>query len=67
MMRKNWFDFVRKTRVKMQRKDKAKKVTHQMAMSEASKLWPKEKAKIERRMKREAKKQKEPETDSNTQ
>ncbi len=64
-MRKNWFDFVRKTRVKMQRKDKAKKVTHQMAMSEASKLWPKEKAKIERRMKREAKKQKEPETDSN--
>ena len=64
-MRKNWFDFVRKTRVKMQRKDKTKKVTHQMAMSEASKLWPKEKAKIERRIKRESKKQKEPETDSN--
>ena len=67
MMRKHWFDFVRKTRAKMQRKDKAKKVTHQMAMSEASKLWPKEKAKIERRIKRESKKHKEKETDSDPQ
>ena len=57
MMRKEWFDFVRKTRVKLQRKDKTKKVTHQMAMSEASKLWAKEKEKIIRKRKREEKKQ----------
>ena len=56
MMRKEWFAFVRKTRVKLQKKDKTKKITHQMAMSEASKHWPKEKAKIARRMKREQKK-----------
>ena len=56
MMRKEWFAFVRKTRVKLQKKDKTKKITHQMAMSEASKHWPKEKAKIARRLKREQKK-----------
>ena len=55
-MRKEWFDFVRRTRAKLQRKDKSKKVTHQMAMSEASKTWIKERAKIQRRHKREQKK-----------
>ena len=53
MMRKEWFDFVRKTRKKLQRSSKNKDVTHQKAMSEASKLWPKEKEKIQRRLKRE--------------
>ena len=56
MMRKEWFAFVRKTRAKLQRADKTKKVTHQMAMSEASKSWPTEKVKIERRNKRRQKK-----------
>ena len=56
MMRKEWFQFVRKTRVKLQRKNKNKTVSHQQAMSEASKLWPKEKEKIQRRIKREEKK-----------
>ena len=56
MMRKEWFDFVRKTRTKLQRKSKTKKITHQIAMSEASKLWPKEKEKILRKIKRDAKK-----------
>ena len=56
MMRKEWFDFVRKTRAKLQRKDKNNKVTHQKAMSEASKLWAKEKERIIRKRKREEKK-----------
>jgi len=56
MMRKEWFAFVRKTRTKLQRKDKSKTVSHQMAMSEASKHWPNEKEKIKRRIKREEKK-----------
>ena len=55
-MRKEWFEFVRKTRVKLQRKDKSKKITHQTAMAEASKLWAKEKEKILRKRKREQKK-----------
>ena len=55
-MRKEWFDFVRKTRAKLQRKDKNNKVTHQKAMSEASKLWAKEKERIIRKRKREEKK-----------
>ena len=55
-MRKEWFAFVRKTRGKLQRKNKGKTVTHQTAMAEASKLWPKEKEKILRRLKREEKK-----------
>ena len=44
-MRKEWFNFVAVTRKRMQRKTK-EKVTHRMAMKEASALWPKEKAKI---------------------
>ena len=56
MMRSAWFEFVHKTRVKLQRKSKDKKITHQFAMSEASKLWKKEKEKIIRKRKREEKK-----------
>ena len=56
MMRKEWFEFVKKVRTKLQRKDKTKNITHQFAMSEASKLWPKEKEKILRKRKREEKK-----------
>ena len=56
MLRQEWFSFVKKTRVKMQRKDKSKNITHQMAMKEASKNWATEKSKIERRIKREEKK-----------
>jgi len=56
MMRKEWFAFVKKTRAKLQRRDKSKKVTHQMAMAEASKIWPCEKEKIIRRIKRQEKK-----------
>ena len=55
-MRTQWFDFVRATRRKMQRKNKNKNVTHQEAMAAASKVWPKEKEKILRKIKREEKK-----------
>ena len=51
-MRKEWFNFVAVTRKRMQRKTK-EKVTHRMAMKEASALWPKEKAKILNRRKRD--------------
>ena len=51
-MRKEWFNFVAVTRKRMQRKTK-ENVTHRMAMKEASALWPKEKAKILNRRKRE--------------
>ena len=54
-MRKEWFNFVAVTRKRMQRKTK-EKVTHRMAMKEASALWPKEKAKILNRRKREERK-----------
>ncbi len=51
-MRKEWFNFVAVTRKKMQRKSK-EPVTHRGAMKEASIVWPKEKAKILNRRKRE--------------
>ena len=51
-MRKEWFNFVAATRKKMTRKTK-EPVTHRVAMKEASILWPKEKAKILNRRKRE--------------
>ena len=51
-MRKEWFNFVAVTRKKMQRKTKDP-VTHRGAMKEASIVWPKEKAKILNRRKRE--------------
>ena len=54
-MRRNWFDFVKKIRAKLSRQRKAN-VSHREAMKEASILWPKEKEKLLRRQKREAKK-----------
>ena len=54
-MRKSWFEFVKKTRVKLSRARK-ENVSHRDAMKEASVLWPKEKEKLLRRAKREAKK-----------
>ena len=53
-MRKFWFEHVRKTRKKLS-KGKKEQATHRQAMAAASVTWPKEKAKIERRLKREAK------------
>ena len=48
--RTEWFAWVAKTRKKM------KGATHKEAMSAASVTWPKQKAKLERKAKREAKK-----------
>ena len=56
MLRKEWFAFVKKVRTKMQRNDKSLNVTHQQAMSAASKLWPAEKVKIQRKIVRQEKK-----------
>ena len=53
-MRKEWFDHVRKTRVKMSRGKE--QVTHRLAMQEASKTWADTKSKIERRHQREDRK-----------
>ena len=49
--RKAWFEWVAKTRKKM------KGGTHKEAMSAASITWPKQKAKLQRRAAREAKRQ----------
>ena len=54
-MRKEWFNFVAVTRKKLQRKTK-ENVSHRAAMKEASLVWPKEKAKILNRQKREERK-----------
>ena len=54
-MRKNWFDFVKKTRVKMARRTK-EKVSHRDAMKEASTNWAAEKAKLLKRIARESRK-----------
>ena len=56
-MRKHWFEYVAKTRKRMQRKAGKKTViTHKQAMTEASKGWCKEKVKIQRKELREKKK-----------
>ena len=55
-LRKEWFEHVRKTRKKMSRGQKDL-VDHRAAMKCASQTWPKEKEKILKRRKREAKKQ----------
>ena len=55
-MRKRWFEFVAVVRKRMSRKLK-RDVTHREAMKEASGLWPKEKAKILNKIKRERRKQ----------
>ena len=54
-MRKAWFDYVRKTRVKMIRGQKTK-ATHREAMKSASGGWAAEKAKLLRKIAREEKK-----------
>ena len=54
-MRRNWFNFVKKIRAKLSRQRK-ENVSHREAMKEASILWPKEKEKLLRRQKRDAKK-----------
>ena len=50
-MRKKWFEHVKKTRKKLQRKDKG--TTHRAAMKAASVTWPQEKVKIQNKIKRE--------------
>ena len=54
-MRKLWFQWVAKTRKKMQRGNK-KTVTHREAMKAAALTWSKEKLKILNRRKREERK-----------
>jgi hypothetical protein len=54
-MRKNWFEHVRKTRTKTAKKTKAS-CSHKEAMRLASITWEKEKNKILRKQKRDAKK-----------
>jgi hypothetical protein len=53
-LRKEWFQYVSKTRKKMSRGSK-EPATHREAMKKASESWPKEKQKILRRIKREKK------------
>ena len=54
--RKEWFNQVAAVRKKLARKNKAKGCTHKNAMAQASISWPKEKAKLQRKAVREAKK-----------
>ena len=53
-MRKKWFEHVQKTRKKLQRQKKD--TTHRQAMTAASATWPKEKVKIQNKIRRERKK-----------
>ena len=53
-LRKEWFQYVAKTRKKMGRGCKDP-VSHRDAMKKASETWPKEKAKLLRRINREKK------------
>ena len=53
-LRKEWFLYVSKTRKKMGRGCK-EPVSHRDAMKKASETWPKEKAKLLRRINREKK------------
>jgi len=55
-MRSAWFEYVAKVRKKLQRKNKTKIVSHREAMKEASINWPKEKAKLQRKIAREKRK-----------
>ena len=54
-LRSDWFHHVSKTRKKMSRGSK-EQVSHKSAMRAASITWPKEKEKLLRKRKREAKK-----------
>ena len=60
--RKEWFNHVAKERRRLQRKDK--KATHRQAMAAASVTWPKQKAKLQRKAAREAKKSRTVESNS---
>ena len=62
-MRKKWFEFVAVVRKRLSRKLK-RDVTHREAMKEASGLWPKEKAKILNKIKRERRKQEKLQTEA---
>ena len=53
--RKEWFNHVAVVRKRLARKSK-KGCTHKDAMAQASISWPKEKAKLQRKAAREAKK-----------
>ena len=55
VMRKHWFDYVRKTRKKMARRKK-EPVSHRDAMKEASMSWATEKVKLQKRIVRETRK-----------
>lgn len=54
-MRKEWFEHVKRTRVKMSKKAKDP-VSHRDAMKAASETWGEAKAKIQRANKRKARK-----------
>ena len=54
-LRSDWFGHVEKTRKKLS-KGKKEKVEHRVAMKAASITWPKEKEKLLKRRRREAKK-----------
>ena len=58
-MRQHWFDHVRRTRVKLTKKTK-ENVSHREAMKVASDSWQAEKQKIQRSIKRAAKKKPKP-------
>ena len=53
--RKEWFNWVAKERKKMQRKNKA--ATHRQAMAAASITWPKQKARLQKRVARARRKE----------
>ena len=55
-LRSDWFVHVEKTRKKLSRGQK-EQVAHRVAMKAASITWPKEKEKLLRKRRREAKKQ----------
>ena len=63
MMRKNWFDYVAKIKKKNNRGSKT--MSHAQAMKEASKTWPKEKKRIERRLKKCQKSEPKPQKQKN--
>ena len=58
-LRTDWFAHVHKTRKKMARGSK-EPISHRAAMKAASITWPKEKEKLLRKRRREAKKQEKP-------
>ena len=55
VMRKCWFEYVKKVRTKMAKRTK-EAVSHRDAMKEASQSWPAEKLKIQKRIARQERK-----------